>query len=242
MSEPRIYYEEPGNIVLWLGDCREILPTLPKVDLVLTDPPYGVNLGTSDSRGDGHWLAKQGYDSFADSPDEWLALVPAIVAASIAISKRAAVFAGKHLTHLPAPATAGGVYCPAGSGRNPWGFTNIMPVFFYGCSPTISRGASHTVLVSSETSERNGHPCPKPIGWMRWLVGLASIPGETILDPFAGSGTTLVAAKQLGRRAIGIEIDERYCAIAARRIRKTTPPLPGMVETAPEQIPLMDVK
>jgi site-specific DNA-methyltransferase (adenine-specific) len=65
--------------------------------------------------------------------------------------------------------------------------------------------------------DAKGHPCPKPLRWMTWATSLASLPGETVLDPFAGSGTTLLAAKSLGRRAIGIEIEERYCEIAAQR-------------------------
>ena len=64
---------------------------------------------------------------------------------------------------------------------------------------------------------RNGHPTVKPVRLMRWLVRLVTPPGGTVLDPFMGSGTTLVAAKNLGRKAIGIEIEERYCEIAAQR-------------------------
>ena len=89
---------------------------------------------------------------------------------------------------------------------------------FYGSAPNLHLGAHATVIRSSEPSEKNGHPCPKPLGWMLWLVGLASLPGETIIDPFMGSGTTLRAAKDMGRRGIGIEIEEKYCEIAAKRM------------------------
>jgi site-specific DNA-methyltransferase (adenine-specific) len=211
------YYEHAG-ITIYHGDCREILPQLPTCDLLLTDPPYGVELGTSDSRGDGHRLAKQGYASFADTFDEWIQLVPPVIGNALGICKRGMVWAGKHATYLPPPATIGGIYCPCGTGRNPWGFTNLMPVFFYGQCPTIHLGASHTVLYSTETSERNGHPCPKPYGWMTWAINLASLGAEIVLDPFCGSGTTLIAAKNLHRRAIGIEIEEEYCCIAAERL------------------------
>ena len=81
-------------------------------------------------------------------------------------------------------------------------------------------GGRPSVIQSNAVSERNGHPCPKPVEWMLWLVKWVSLEDETILDPFMGSGTTLVAAKQLGRRAIGIEIEERYCEIAANRLRQ----------------------
>jgi len=67
------------------------------------------------------------------------------------------------------------------------------------------------------------HPCPKPIEWGLWLCKRAASDGDIILDPFCGSGTTCVAAKQLGRRFIGIEIDEKYCEIARERLRETQP-------------------
>jgi DNA modification methylase len=89
---------------------------------------------------------------------------------------------------------------------------------FYGSSPDLQKGSKAIAIASTDTGEKNGHPCPKPLSWMRWLVSLGSRVGETVLDPFMGSGTTLVAAKQLYRNAIGIEIEERYCEIAAKRL------------------------
>jgi site-specific DNA-methyltransferase (adenine-specific) len=100
-----------------------------------------------------------------------------------------------------------------------------MPVFFYGIQQTLQNGAQQTVLKSVDTAEVNGHPCPKPEGWMRWLVNLATLSTDTVIDPFAGSGTTLVAAKRMGRKAIGIELNERYCEIAATRLQQEALPL-----------------
>ncbi len=97
---------------------------------------------------------------------------------------------------------------------------------FFGSAPGLEKGARATTIRSTESSEKNGHPCPKPIGWMLWAVGLASRQGETVLDPFMGSGTTLRAAKDLGRRAIGIEIEEMYCEVAAKRLSQEC--LPGV--------------
>ena len=71
-------------------------------------------------------------------------------------------------------------------------------------------------------AEKNGHPVPKPVGWMRWLVALTTRPGDLVLDPFSGSGTTAKAAKELGRRFLGLEINPEYCAIAERRIAQET--------------------
>jgi site-specific DNA-methyltransferase (adenine-specific) len=64
------------------------------------------------------------------------------------------------------------------------------------------------------------HPCPKPVAWMRWIVERASLPGETVFDPFMGSGTTGVACAKLGRKFIGIEIEPKYFDIACRRIEQ----------------------
>jgi hypothetical protein len=210
------YYEDE-RVVIYHADCRDCLPSMSGYVLVC-DPPYGVELGTGDARGRKHGLAKAAYASYTDTLDEFETIVLPAIGAAVERCVRGAVFVGKHITMWPAPDAYGGVYCPATTGRNKWGYSNFAPVFFYGTNPTLQHGAKHTVLVSTEASEKNGHPCPKPIGWMRWLVGRTALPGECVVDPFMGSGTTLVAAKALGCRAIGIEIEERYCELAARRV------------------------
>lgn len=210
------YYEQDG-ITIWHADCRDVLHGL-STYVLACDPPYGVELGTGDARGNKHGLAKASYASYADTIQEFRDIVIPAMTAAIQGCVRGAVFVGKHVTLWPEPAAYGGIYCPATTGRNKWGYSNLAPVYFYGAHPTLHKGATHTVIVSTESSERNGHPCPKPIGWMRWLVGRVALPGELVLDPFMGSGTTLVAAKALGCRAIGIEIEERYCEIAAKRL------------------------
>lgn len=77
----------------------------------------------------------------------------------------------------------------------------------------------------NEPPSDDRHPCAKPLSACRWMIGKASSPGETILDPFAGVGSFLVAAKHMYRSAIGIEIDERYCEIAAKRLAQGALPL-----------------
>ncbi|KKL63016.1 hypothetical protein LCGC14_2179420, partial [marine sediment metagenome] len=90
------------------------------------------------------------------------------------------------------------------------------PVLFYG--PRVRNELRPTSIQSFDTADDHGHPCPKPLRWMRWCIELGSNPDQTILDPFMGSGTTLRAAKDLSRFAIGIEIEEKYCEIAKRRM------------------------
>jgi DNA modification methylase len=233
------YYEHNG-IVIYHGDCREVLPTLGAVDLVLTDPPYGVDLGNHQASKETRpgWLAKQAYSNYDDTAENLESIVIPALSDALALSERGIVFCAGHKIRLfPPPTEVGGVYLPAATGRNPWGFQSLAHCLFYGKAPDVHLGSKATAIMSSASSRKIiGHPCPKPIEWMLWAVALGSRPGETVLDPFMGSGTTLVAAKQLGRKAIGIEIEERYCEIAARRLDATPEPLPFPdYAPAPEQ-------
>jgi DNA methylase len=209
------------GVTLHLGDCREILPTLPRAPAMITDPPYGVNIGAHKALRDNrpHLLRKGGYESYDDTPENFDAIIVPALTLALGMVERGAIFtAGSKLGKLPEPAAIGGIYTPAGTGRNAWGFTCFHAIALFGICPTLRHGARKTVLQSSEAAEPNGHPVPKPIGWMRWLVNLASVQGETILDPFAGSGTTGVACIEMGRKFVGIEIDPGYFDIACRRI------------------------
>jgi site-specific DNA-methyltransferase (adenine-specific) len=210
------YYQDE-LVTLYLADSRTTLPLAAEV--LICDPPYGVGLGVAkDERANGHGLAKGAYASYGDTYDDYCNVVVPVIRACVETTKRGAVFTGPHLQELPKASAIGGIYCPAGAGRHQWGFKTFLPVMFYGTDPLLNRGARPNVIQSSAAAEKNGHPCPKPIEWMRWLVDRVSLPGETVVDPFAGSGTTLVAAKYLGRKAVGIEVDESYCEIAARRL------------------------
>jgi DNA modification methylase len=93
----------------------------------------------------------------------------------------------------------------------------------------VKEGCFPDTFATTEQADKNGHPCPKPLAL--WTRILNRIGGDGIVfDPFCGSGTTLVAAKMLGRRYIGIDIEERYVKIAEERLRNTTPPLPFTTE------------
>jgi len=110
------------------------------------------------------------------------------------------------------------------------GFNNWEPILLYGV-----KAISNDVISVPNAAEVQGHPTTKPLALMRSL--LCRLPSISVLDPFMGSGTTLVAAKQLGRRAIGIEIEEKYCEIAAKRLSQEMLPLePAPAE--PKQLEL----
>ena len=206
--------EQIGGATLYLGDCLEILPTLGKVDAVVTDPPYGVGF-KGQIENDGR-KSRGGYENFADDDPEYI-IRRAI--AAIDIATRAIVMPGIRLLHdYPKPADIGVFFVPGGVGRGPWGFCCSNPILYYGkrpprpgCWPT-SYADNHPMPSSFD------HPVAKPMEWMMRLVNIGSLEGETILDPFMGSGTTGVACANLGRKFIGIEIEPKYFDIACRRI------------------------
>jgi hypothetical protein len=210
------YYDHAG-IQIFHGDCREILPEI-SGEAFVTDPQYGVDLGDSDRRKRGHGLGKESYSAFEDTYENYCSVVIPAIRQVVQQCIRGACFVGPHFQELPKCTTLGGIYCPSAIGTHEWGFNTFLPILLYGKAPDQYFGRQHTVLRSTAVAEKNGHPCPKPLEWLLWLVRRISLDGETIIDPFMGSATTLLAAKKLGRSAIGIEIEEKYCEIAAKRL------------------------
>jgi site-specific DNA-methyltransferase (adenine-specific) len=214
------YHDETSGITIYHGDCREVLPVV-AADVAVTDPPYGINVGDNASAKETRagLLVKGAYASYDDTPENYeRVVVPAISTCVTQFSRVAAFGFAPNIFKLPAPDVLGGIYVPAGCGRNRWGFTNFMPIMFWGTAPDLHLGARPTATSSTATAEANGHPTPKPLDWMAWLVNKVARAGEVVFDPFMGSGTTLVAAKLCGCRAVGVEIEERYCEIAANRL------------------------
>jgi len=207
VSLPAPYYERNG-ITIYCGDCREILPQLTnKVDLVLTDFPYGN--GTN-------------YDGYQDTPENLQALIQETMLLILSKSKRALITCGvANITKYPEPDWILAWGTPAGSGCSKWGFCCWQPILTYGPDPYLAAGLGRRpdLLIKTETAEKLGHPCSKPIDLWEMVMLRGSIEQtDLILDPFMGSGTTLIAAKKLGRKCIGIEISEKYCAIAVKRL------------------------
>lgn len=224
MSLPKPYYYE-GGITIYHGDCREVLPSIAAgpVDLVLTDPPYGVsgvqNTTTAKRRGG----RKNDYGTFTDSIDYVSQVAVPVVEECIRQGWRVVITPGNRcVTLYPMPDSFGTIYQPASVGLQPWGRADAQPILYYGRSPYGGRElpGKKCSYVCTEPPSRlaAGHPCPKPDILWRSILANTSRDGDTVIDPFMGSGTTLRAAKDLGRRAIGIEIEERYCEIAARRL------------------------
>jgi tRNA G10 N-methylase Trm11 len=130
--------ETIGDATLYLGDCREILPTLGKVDAVVTDPPYGVNYSGSTTK----WstAAANGYVSFVDSKQNVIDSIVPLVANAAASASCAVITPGLAcMFAYPEPRAVGWIYYPSGANSGPWGFVCGQPIFYYGADPYLSK-------------------------------------------------------------------------------------------------------
>lgn len=223
---PAPYYDHAG-ITIYHGDCREILPLLGRFDLLLTDPPFGIGLTkkTSDFRDSKYFddgVGAAASTLYRDDYEHVRGLIAEVIPLALTLADRALIFSGQRmLWAYPEPAAMGTVYLPNGAGRCAWGFQCAQPILFYGKDPMLQDGKGarpNSFRTEQPNGERIDHPCPKPLRWMQWAVERASRPGELIVDPFMGSGTTLLAAKNHGRRAIGIDNVEKFCRLAVKRL------------------------
>jgi DNA modification methylase len=207
------FYEDEW-VKLFCGDCRNILPQLPKVDLVLTDPPYGIAYDTGHRvTGVTPWSGQIFCDENTSARDGALALLDGIPMLVFG-SRKCNPPAGTRMVLVWDKGPALGM----GALDLPWK-PSSEEIYVIGNGFTGRRDESNVIYCPPVQSlAKNGrvHPNEKPIALLQKL--LAKCPAGTVLDPFMGSGTTLRAAKNLGRKAIGIEKDEAYCAIAARRM------------------------
>lgn len=203
---------------LILGDCRDVLPTLGKFDAVVTDPPYGVMLGEV-KNGQAIEKKQESYADFSDTEENVIVNVVPIIEQLIASVGRVALTPGLRCAwYYPKPDDIGAWFIPAAVSRSKWGFATSQPILYYGKDPRAGKGSSSTGVNMMATSGDVDHPCPKPVMFMDWLVNKATICGESVLDPFMGSGTTGVACVNLGRKFTGIEREPKYFDIACRRI------------------------
>ena len=211
---PEPYYEHAG-VTIYHGDCREVLPLLCG-DVVLTDPPYNTQaIGANRKQyvGGPFSMSAETYRTFCA---DWFG-------AALTITERVAFTPGiRHVWDYPPAKWIAAWHKPGAVAYSGLGGFNIWePILLYGKSPSRLTSDVYTLTPRNfTTGPEREHPCPKPMPLWLWLVQGLSARGETILDPFMGSGTTLVAAKHLGRKAIGVEIEERYCEIAAKRLEQ----------------------
>jgi len=186
-----------GRATLYCGDCRDILPTLPKVDAVVTDPPYGIGIAANPVR--------QKHEKL-----DWDAAPPSeeVIARCIAAGDRAIVWGGNYFSIPPTQRIL------VWDKMQPADFSLAMLEMAW----TNLNGPAK-MHKQSVTSYAKEHPTQKPDALMKWCLGFLP-DAQTILDPFMGSGTTGVAAVQMGRDFIGIEREPKYFDIACARIEQ----------------------
>lgn len=218
------YYEKDG-ITIYHADCREVLPFIGEFDLCLTDPPYGVDMSKGFEGFEGFGGTKRKPIARRQYPDTWDKDRPdaGIFAHIIAVSRHQIIWGGNFFADL----------LPRSTHWVSWDKLNTMPSFG-DCE--LAWTNFNRKSVKKVTVEWNGlvgkeefreHPTQKPLSLMTWCINHAPNP-QSILDPFMGSGTTLVAAKNLGRKAVGIEIEEKYCEIAAQRLAQDILPFEAL--------------
>ena len=203
--------EQIGDATLYLGDCREILPTLGKVDAVVTDPPYGINENHKKVASRGNLAPPKDYGKFS-----WDIKPPSeeLINLVLNTAEWCIIFGGNYF-HLPP--TSCWLVWDKQNGTNDFAdcelaWTNLQKAvrrIYWQWNGMIRKGG-----------DIREHPTQKPVGVMEWCINHLPMDCNTILDPFMGSGTTGVACAKMGRKFIGIELDEDYFNIACRRIEE----------------------
>ena len=226
-------YYDHGGITIYLADCRDVLPALGPVDAVVTDPPYGIphKFGVNVRP---HRKGKRTMQ-FAWDSVELTDCVLDVCRASSRMGMAHVWFCGLHQVSYiadvlmaagmtPKPAVWVKPYPPPAGCGNWWPSGCEFAVYAYRSGAYFGETTANRSNVWVSDTYRHGvpgsvdHPTQKPLRLISRLVSAVSDSGHVILDPFMGSGTTLVAAKLMGRKAIGIEREERYCDIAVRRL------------------------
>ncbi len=195
MGNPWLRREVIGDCTLYLGDCLEVMPELGKVDAVVTDPPYGIGIASNPIR------QRHAISAWDDAPAS-----------------------SKHIDAIraagPVQIIWGGNYfdLPPRQGFLVWDKVQPEGLTLSQVEQAwISENRPAKLFRRHVVSYTKNHPTQKPLELMEWCLGFV-IDANTILDPFMGSGTTLVACAKLGRKGIGIEIDEGYFDIACKRV------------------------
>lgn len=218
------YYDD-GTCTIYHGDCREMLPAMPEPDLVLTDPPYGVGEATNrKERGRGKQAECNDFPPVCgdDEPFDPRHLLG---------YRNVVLFGANHYADKLPPSSFWIVWDKLDgltTDKRALGFDDNADVEL---AWTNLRGPARLIshrwkgmLKDTERRDVRVHPTQKPIALMRRIVAALTEPGHLVLDPYMGAGSTLRAAKDLSRRAIGIELSEGYCEIAAKRLAQEVLP------------------
>lgn len=229
------YYEDEATTIFH-GDCREILPQLTanSADVIVTDPPYGVDFQSARRPRVERLDRIDGDDGSLD--------VPAALNQALRLLRRGRhvyIFGHFDLSDLPLCSLAEIIWdkgiIGTGNLELPWATSHENITFAvyeiskanrakgYGNLAARMRRGSVVRCQRMQSGQVKNHPTEKPVPLLRQLIESSSVWGETVLDPFMGSGSSLVAARLEGRKAIGIELKAKYCDVAVRRLQQLTP-------------------
>lgn len=223
-----LYYEDE-RVRLYLGDAREVLPEVPaKRAVLVTDPPYGINLDTAQAKSKTGIVHRPVHDDDREFDPAWL----------LERFDRAVIFGGNNFaSRLP---DSGDWIVWDKVTRN--GLKMRIAEYELAWSRGVTGrtvGLRHMWSGAFRASERGTsfHPCQKPVALMDWILSLPGVKaGDVIVDPYAGSGATLLAARNAGMEAVGAEIDEAYAEVIAKRMSAQTLALDLVAE--PVEVPL----
>jgi DNA modification methylase len=214
LKNPRLptpYYQD-DYVTLYHADCREVLPLLEPVDLVLTDPPYGIGeaAGANKSRGKLAVAKDYGVSDWDNKPVDQDLI-------NQLITQPAIIFGGNYYSMPPSA-------CWLVWDKHQTGDFADCELAWTNLPGAVRRIDYLWNGMIKQRPEQRWHPTQKPLDVMKWCIDQADTKlkkkVETILDPFTGSGTTLRAAKDMSRKVIGIEREEQYCEVAVKRLRQ----------------------
>jgi DNA modification methylase len=203
-----------GDCTLYLGDCMDIMPTLGKVDAVVTDPPYGIGITKSQRLAVSRGMGGKSWDN-----------QPADVSNILKLNVPTIIWGGNYFD-LP-PHRSPLVWDKNNAGRD---FADFELAW-----SNLDMAARRIIFRPMNMDGGKQHPTQKPIAVMEWCINFIPKDSQIILDPFMGSGSTIVACARLGRRGIGIELDKEYFEIACKRVEEAYRQ-PDLFVAAPETI------
>lgn len=206
-------YFDDGTVTIYHGDCAVIAPQLGRFDLLCTDPPYGIGeaRGKNKSRTNLAKAKDYGVSDWDDVPP-----APWTIDMLRALTTHQIIFGGNYFSLPPTPCW---LVWDKENGENDFADCELAWTNW----PKAVRRIRHMWAgMLRKGGEDRDHPTQKPLHVMTWAIGLCPERPSSVFDPFMGSGTTLRAAKDLGIRAVGIEREEKYCEIAARRMSQQT--------------------
>lgn len=195
------------GVTLYLGDCREILPTLGKVDAIVTDPPYGIGADEAAAKNKGKW----GWRFYGDTKWDRARPPSSLMMLMREMSDHQIVWGGNYFTDLLPPTMQWLIW---DKGQRDFSLADFEMA--WSSQDSAARIISYPRVLALQDGKE--HPTQKPLQVMRWCLERLPAACVSICDPFMGSGTTGVAAVELGKKFSGIEINPAYFEIALRRI------------------------